>query len=106
MPDALVERDDHLMVVTMNRPHRYNAMSGAMLVRMYDAFAEASDDPDVRCIILTGAGGNFSSGADLKAMAGDAGDADPEINVAARMKDDPALMWKALLRDWRPSKPI
>ena len=69
MPDALVERDDHLMVVTMNRPHRYNAMSGAMLVRMYDAFAEASDDPDVRCIVLTGAGGNFSSGADLKAMA-------------------------------------
>jgi len=106
MPDALVERDDHLMVVTMNRPHRYNAMSGAMLVRMYDAFAEASDDPDVRCIILTGAGGNFSSGADLKAMAGDAGDADPEIDVAGRMKDDPALMWKALLRDWRPSKPI
>jgi enoyl-CoA hydratase len=106
MPDALVERDGHTMVVTMNRPKRYNAMSGAMLVRMYDAMVEASEDPDVRCILLTGAEGNFSSGADLKAMAGDADDADKEIDVAARMAADPNLHWKALLRDYRPTKPI
>ena len=106
MPDALVDRDGHSVVITLNRPERYNAMSGAMLIRMYDAMVSACADDDVRCIILTGAGGNFSSGADLKAMAGNAGNQDPEIDVQARYAEDPTLMWKALLRDWRPTKPI
>ena len=41
MPDAIIERDGPTMVITMNRPKRYNALSGAMLVRMYDAMVEA-----------------------------------------------------------------
>ena len=49
MPDALVERDGHTMVITMNRPQRYNALTGAMLVRMYDAMVEACADDDIRC---------------------------------------------------------
>jgi enoyl-CoA hydratase len=107
MPDALVDRDDYVMTITMNRPKRLNALSGATLVRMYDAFVEASADDDVRAIILTGADANFTSGADLKAMAGDDGpDADTEIDVQARMAEDPDLMWKALLRHYRPTKPI
>ena len=106
MPDALVERDGHTVVITMNRPSRYNALSGALLVRMYDAMVEACADPEIRCIILTGAGGNFSSGADLRAMAGDSADADTEIDVAARMAADPRLAWKALLREYRPTKPL
>ena len=95
MPDAIVERDRQTMVITMNRPQRYNALSGAMLVRMYDAMVEADDDPEIRCIIVTGAGGNFSSGADLHAMAGDAGDGDPEIDVQARTAADPDLPTRA-----------
>lgn len=106
MPDAIVERQDHLLTITLNRPSRMNAISGAMLVRMYDGFVEASTNPDIRCILLTGAGGNFCSGADLRAMAGDAGNEDPEIDVAARMAADPELHWKALLRSYRPTKPI
>lgn len=106
MPDAIVERDGHLLTITLNRPERMNALSGAMLVRMYDAFMDASTSDDVRCILLTGAGGNFCSGADLRAMAGDAGGSDPEIDVAARMAADPDLHWKALLRTYRPTKPI
>ena len=72
MPDAIVERDGHLMTITMNRPKRYNALSGEMLIRMYDAYEEASSDDEIRCILITGAGGNFCSGADLKGMSGDA----------------------------------
>jgi enoyl-CoA hydratase len=106
MPDAIVEREGHVLTITLNRPARMNALSGAMLVRMYDAFVTASADPDVRCIILTGAGGNFCSGADLRAMAGDAGSEDPEIDVQARIAADPELHWKALLRSHRPTKPI
>lgn len=106
MPDALVTREGHTMIVTMNRPHRMNALSGAMLIRMYDAYREASADDEVRCIIVTGAGGNFCSGADLKAMAGDAGNEDPEIRVAERMAEDPDIVFKALFRHYRPTKPI
>jgi enoyl-CoA hydratase len=106
MPDAIIERDGRTMVITMNRPERYNALSGAMLVRMYDAMVEADVDPEIRCVILTGSGGNFSSGADLRAMAGDGGDADTEIDVQGRMAADPDLPYKGILRLYRPSKPF
>lgn len=106
MPDALVERDGQIVVITMNRPHRKNALSGAMLIRMYDAMVDASNDPGVRCIILTGAAGDFTSGADLRAMSGDGGDLDPEVDVPARMADDPGIHWKGLLRHYRPTKPL
>ena len=105
MPDAIVERDGHVMTVTMNRPERFNALSGAMLIRMYDAYEEASHDPEIRCIIVTGAGGQFCAGADLRAMSGDAADADP-LDTAARMADDPDIVYKALFRHYRPTKPI
>src|ERR1700675_2893130 len=71
MPDALVEKDGHVLTVTMNRPVRYNAMTLQMFARMADAWAAASEDPAIRVCILTGAGGNFSSGMDLRAMSGD-----------------------------------
>jgi enoyl-CoA hydratase len=106
MPHAIVERDGHLLTITMNRPQRMNALSGEMLIRMYDAYQQASRDPDIRCILVTGANGNFCSGADLRAMAGDAADADREIDVQARMKEDPDLAYKALFRHYRPTKPI
>ena len=106
MPDALVERDGQTMIVTMNRPKRMNALSGEMLVLLYDAFVEASADDDVRCIILTGAGGNFCSGMDLRAAAGDADDGEPVVDTKARMAEDPDLHWKALLRHYRPTKPL
>ena len=92
MPDAIVERDGHLMILTMNRPERMNALSGAMLIRMFDAYEEASRDPEVRCILVTGAGGNFCSGADLKSMSGDGGSGDPEIDVQKRIAADPDVV--------------
>jgi enoyl-CoA hydratase len=54
---------------------------------------------------VTGAGGNFCSGADLRAMSGDAADAD-ETDVQGRMKADPDIVYKALFRHYRPKKPI
>ncbi len=106
MPDAIVERDGHKLVITMNRPKRFNALSGQMLVRMFDAYEEASNDPEIRCILVTGAGGNFCAGADLRAMSGDSDESDREIDVQARMAADPDLVYKALFRHYRPKKPI
>lgn len=67
-PHALVERDGHVLIVTMNRPEARNALSGEMLEIMSAAWDEVNSDPDIRVAILTGAGGAFCAGADLKAM--------------------------------------
>ena len=65
---CLVEKRGHVVLVTMNRPEARNALSGPMLARMAQAWDEVDSDPDVRVAILTGAGGQFCAGADLKAM--------------------------------------
>lgn len=105
MPPVIVEREGPTLILTLNRPKRLNAFTGAMLVIISDACREADADDDIRCIIITGAGGNFSSGADLRAMAGDVDD-DSGIDVAARMKEDPTLMERGFLKTGRPRKPI
>ena len=104
-PDCLVERDGPVVIVTLNRPERRNAFSAEMLVGMWDAWQLIDGDPKVRCAILTGADGNFCSGADLKAMA--AGDQSPKgEELKRRMEADPDLHWKALLRHYRIKKPL
>ncbi|HVV18263.1 MAG TPA: crotonase/enoyl-CoA hydratase family protein [Pseudonocardiaceae bacterium] len=67
-PHCLVERSGHVLIVTMNRPAARNALSGPMMAIMKDAWDEVDRDPDIRVAILTGAGGAFCAGADLKAM--------------------------------------
>ena len=67
-PHALVDLVDNVLVVTMNRPEVRNALSGPMLAIMKEAWDRVDDDPDVRVCILTGVGGSFCAGADLKAM--------------------------------------
>jgi enoyl-CoA hydratase len=67
-PHALVERRGHILIVTMNRPAARNALSGPMMAIMRAAWDEVDSDPDIRACILTGAGGAFCAGADLKAM--------------------------------------
>jgi enoyl-CoA hydratase len=98
-----VERVEHTMVVTMNRPEAKNALSPAMLVGLHDAWVESDGDDDVRCIVLTGAGGDFCTGMDLKAFGGDHVEPNP---YADRMAADPDLHWKALLRHYQPKKPL
>jgi enoyl-CoA hydratase len=67
-PHCLVERDGHTLVVTMNRPEARNALSGEMMDIMRSAWDRVNDDPEIRVALLTGAGGAFCAGADLKAM--------------------------------------
>lgn len=99
--DLLVERDGHVLTVTLNRPEARNAFSPDMLVRAADAWRLLDEDPELRVGILTGAGGTFCSGMDLKALAAGMPD-----DVQARWSEDPDMHWKALLRHFRPSKPI
>jgi len=67
-PHALIELRGHVLIVTMNRPQARNALSGPMMALMKQAWDQVDSDPQVRVCILTGAGGAFCAGADLKAM--------------------------------------
>ncbi len=67
-PHALIERRGHVLIVTMNRPHARNALSGPMMALMREAWDQVDGDPEIRACVLTGAGGAFCAGADLKAM--------------------------------------
>jgi 2-(1,2-epoxy-1,2-dihydrophenyl)acetyl-CoA isomerase len=67
--DLLVHVEDGVAVLTMNRPERRNALSGAMLAAMATALAAFETDPEVAAIVLTGAGGAFCAGGDVKGMA-------------------------------------
>jgi enoyl-CoA hydratase len=67
-PHALIERRGHVLIVTMNRPAARNALSAPMMALMRAAWDQTDHDPDVRVCVLTGAGGAFCAGADLKAM--------------------------------------
>jgi enoyl-CoA hydratase len=67
-PHALVERRGHVLIVTMNRPAVRNALSGPMMELMRQAWDTVDGDPGIRVCVLTGAGGAFCAGADLKAM--------------------------------------
>ncbi len=71
--DLIVETADHICTITLNRPDRLNAISGPMLAGLSRALIAADRDPDVRVIVLTGAGRGFCSGLDLKDVAAGTG---------------------------------
>lgn len=98
-----VRREGATLVLTLNRPEAKNALSLPMLVGLYDGWVAADADDAIRSIVLTGAGGTFCAGMDLKALAGKgmAGD-----HYRDRLREDPDLHWKAMLRHHRPRKPV
>jgi enoyl-CoA hydratase len=65
----LIERDDPVCIVTITRPERRNAVDAATAQALYDAFRAFDADDALSVAILTGAGGAFCAGADLKALA-------------------------------------
>ena len=99
--DCIVERDGPVVIITMNRPEKRNALSATMLVGLADAYDFVDATDDIRCAVLTGAGGHFSSGMDLVSR-----DQPRSVYVERRMTEEPGLHWKGLLRDYRLSKPL
>jgi enoyl-CoA hydratase/carnithine racemase len=76
MSDLDVEIADRIATVTINRPAQRNSMTLAMWQGMARHFERLSVDRDVRCIILTGAGQDFSTGADISEFGNVRADAD------------------------------
>ena len=66
--DLLATREAGVLTLTLNRPEARNAMSGAMTTALAQQLASAELDPEVRCVVLTGAGKGFCAGGDVKGM--------------------------------------
>ena len=71
MPDTIVvEQANGVMTITLSRPDVLNAVNDLMAKEVQDALRQATRDATVRCLVLTGAGRGFCSGADLRDRAG------------------------------------
>ncbi|HQV19844.1 MAG TPA: enoyl-CoA hydratase-related protein, partial [Gordonia sp. (in: high G+C Gram-positive bacteria)] len=99
-PHCLVEKRGHVLIVTLNRPQARNALSLEMMATMREAWDQVDADPDIRVAILTGAGGSFCAGMDLKAMRDNA----PGDTVDQGTWNPASL--PALLKGRRLTKPL
>ncbi len=81
METLQVERSGGIVTITFDRPAKKNAINGVMWDELGELGRQLADDPTARCVVFTGAGGAFCSGADLS----DEGREDPPRNQLARM---------------------
>ena len=101
----VVERDGPVVVLTMNRPERKNALTIDMIVRMADAWDMIDGDDDIRCAILTGAGSSYCVGGDMS-DGWMAGGGQRDTAISTRLKDDPSIIGKGLLLTRWLRKPL
>lgn len=72
LADLLLRHDrDGVATLTLNRPERFNALSGALLDALQREFDRLASEPDLRCVVLRAAGRAFSAGHDLREMRAD-----------------------------------
>jgi 2-(1,2-epoxy-1,2-dihydrophenyl)acetyl-CoA isomerase len=64
--DILLEQKDRVLIITLNRPEVLNAFRMTMAIELKQALQEADEDDGIGCVVLTGAGRGFCSGADLR----------------------------------------
>src|SRR5512140_3858270 len=80
----LYDVTDGVATITLNKPERLNAFDDRMLAEWHEAIAESDHNPDVKAIIITGAGRGFCSGMNVQAAAAGSGILREEANVATR----------------------
>jgi len=101
-PELLVDRVGAIVTLTLNRPQRLNALSESLARALTAALVAAADDPEVRVIVLRGAGAAFSAGGDVKQMAEDAAAGQPAAFFAAPL----TAIHAAALAIRRAPKPV
>ena len=77
LPNLLTELDDGVLTVTLNRPERLNALNREAHESLEDLWSDVARDPEVRVVLLTGAGRAFCAGGDVKDMAERSGSSTP-----------------------------
>ena len=104
-PAVIVEKDGHVLTVTLNRPEKRNAVNCEVMCRLYDAWNELDRDDELRVAILTGKGNTFCAGMDLSEIGKlSSGKADNEW--MERVMQDIPIIYGAWLKTYRPTKPV
>jgi enoyl-CoA hydratase len=104
-PPVLVEKDGHVLTVTLNRPEKRNAINCQMMCLLADAWTTLDEDDEMRVAILTGTGTTFCAGMDLVEIT-QMSNPEPINEYHARIKEEPGLIWRAWLKSSLPTKPI
>jgi len=106
-PAVLVERDGHIVTLTLNRPDKRNAFNAEMICLLCDAWDMIDADPGIRVAVITGAGGTFSAGADLDRLVGAMLAGKPTENeYEERITKDFTLIFKGFLKEHYLRKPL
>ena len=79
---VLLDREDGVGIVTLNRPDRLNAMNTEVGDQLREKLSEAAADREIRCVVLTGAGRAFCAGGDVTRMVGETEEPTFEDSVA------------------------
>jgi enoyl-CoA hydratase len=104
-PAVIIEQDGHILTVTLNRPEKRNAVNCEVMCRLYDAWVRLDEDDALRVAILTGRGNTFCAGMDLGEI-GKMRTGKPEGEYMERAMKEPALIYGAWLKTYRPTKPV
>ena len=84
-PVLLVDREPPLAIVTLNRPEQMNALNAALRIALGETLAALEADPEIRAVVLTGAGKAFCAGMDLKEIGGGGeGETGYDLSVAGQ----------------------
>ena len=95
----LVNLENNILTITLNRPEALNAYRPEMLVEIREIIIQTEDDPNVAVIVIEGAGKAFSAGVDLKVLQG----FDPDAGKIGDLFDKPAaLAWDAFRKSRCP----
>lgn len=94
----IVDKSDGVATVTLNRPERLNALSAELMVELGEALAEIEADAAIRCLLLTGAGRGFCSGADLASGDLTLGGGMPDLGKALHTNYHPVIRKLAAYR--------
>ena len=104
-PAVIVEKEGHVLVVTLNRPEKKNAVNSEVMCRLYDAWVQLDREEDLRVGILTGRGDTFCAGMDLSEI-GKMRSGVSDNPWMERVKKEPHVIYGAWLKTYRPAKPV
>ncbi|MFN8558947.1 MAG: enoyl-CoA hydratase/isomerase family protein [Dehalococcoidia bacterium] len=95
-----VERDGDILILTMNRPDRLNAVNGVMHRELAHIFLDVDRDQESNVVVLTGEGRAFCAGGDVGGMTSEAGS--NMIQEGVRVRGEPHLIVETLLSVEKP----
>lgn len=87
----VVEKNNGVAKITLNRPDRLNSFNVQMHEEMHQALDDIASDGESRCLLLTGAGRGFCAGQDLNDRAVSAGDAPPDLGMSVEKFYNPLI---------------